>query len=223
MSSLAEEKRYSYKDYIKWDNDIRYELIDGVAYAVAAPTRLHQKTSGEIFRQLANYLRGKPCEVFHAPFDVRLNASDFDDIVVQPDILVVCDESKLDNKSVKGTPDMIIEILSPSNARHDTFTKFRHYQKSGVREYWIVNPARRIVEVYILENGKYGLGIIYREDDVIPVHTLKGCKINLADVFYDIFESDEKSELKQILIDAMRADGVYTEQIQKIFDSVDII
>ena len=114
MSNLAEERGFTYKDYARWDDDIRYELIDGVPYAMASPSRLHQKISGRIFRQLANFLRGKSCEVYAAPLDVRLNPHTFDNIVVQPDILVVCDESKYDDKSIKGAPDFIIEILSPT-------------------------------------------------------------------------------------------------------------
>jgi len=148
MSNLAQKPRYTYADYIKWDDSIRYELIDGVAYAMAAPSRLHQKISGEIFRQLSNFLKGKQCEAYAAPFDVRLNVDSYDDIVVQPDLLVVCDESKHDGQSVIGAPDFIIEILSPKNTKHDTDLKYRLYQKAGVKEYWIVNPFRRTVEVY---------------------------------------------------------------------------
>ena len=224
MSNLAEEIKYTYKDYLRWDGKVRYELIDGVAYAMAAPSRLHQKISGELFRQLSNFLRGKPCEVYHAPFAVRLNFDSFDDKVVEPDILVVCDESKFDARSVKGAPDFIIEILSPYNIKHDTVIKFRQYQKAGVKEYWIVDPQYKTVEVYILKDGKYGVGNIYRDNDIIHVHTLKGCQINLADVFYDTIESEfdeNESIIKQRIIEAMKENGLYNEQIEKIINSIE--
>ena len=180
--NLAGEIRYNYDDYLTWDDDIRYELIDGVPYAMAAPSQAHQEISGEIFRQLSNFLKGKPCKVFHAAFDVRLNAESYDDIVVQPDLLVVCDKSKLDGKSCVGAPDMAIEILSSSNTRHDTVVKFRLYQKAGVKEYWVVDPDKKSVNVYLLENGKY-FTVTYSDNDIVPVNVLDGCEINLADVF----------------------------------------
>ena len=221
MGNLAEEKGYTYGDYIKWDGNIRYELINGFAYAMASPSQEHQEISGELFRQLSNFLRGKRCKVFHAAFDVRLNAGSYDDIVVQPDLLVVCDESKLDGQSVTGAPDFVIEILSPKNTAHDTILKFKLYQKAGVREYWIVNPFRRIVEAYILRAGKYGGGTIYMGDDIIPVHTLPGCHINLADVFYGTpeFTEDGDAELKYKIIESLKKNGLYSEQIEKIIGS----
>ena len=219
MSNLAQQKRYTYADYVKWTGDIRYELIDGVAYAMASPSRIHQKVSKKLVVQFDNFLRGKACEVYYAPFDVRLNADSFDDIIVQPDVFVVCNESKHDGKSVKGAPDLIIEILSPFNTNHDKVRKFRQYQKAGVKEYWIVDPMRRTVEVYILKNGKYGVGRIYREEDIISVHVLPGCEINLADVFYDTveIEEDDESDIRNKMIKALKASGVNMsdEQIEK--------
>jgi len=219
MNNLAEQKRYTYADYARWKGDIRYELIDGVAYAMAAPSSIHQKVSKKIFRQFDNFLIGKTCEVYYAPIAVRLNADDFDDTVVEPDLLVVCDESKIDIKGVKGAPDLIIEILSPFNTNHDKVRKFRQYQKAGVKEYWIVDPMRRTVEVYILKNGKYGVGRIYREEDIISVHVLPGCEINLADVFYDTveIEEDDESDIRNKMIKALKASGVNMsdEQIEK--------
>jgi len=221
MSNLAEERRYTYADYITWDSKIRYELINGVAYAMASPSRLHQEVLGELHFKLKQFLQGKPCKVFVAPFDVRLNANSFDDTVVQPDILVVCDKSKLDGKSVKGAPDMIIEILSPSNSRHDTVTKLKLYRKVGVREYWIVDPLEKTVQVYILEHGKYVFSD-YSENDIVSVHTLEGCQINLADIFYDTIESDGAEAItKQKVINAMKANGISDEAINKIISSID--
>ena len=215
MSNLAENMRYTYAEYLRWNDDIRYELIDGVPYMMAAPSRMHQKVSGEIFRQLSNFLRGKICEVYSAPFEVYLNFNKTNEypILYQPDILVVCDDSKHDGKKINGAPDFIIEILSPFNRPHDKNTKFRHYQRFGVKEYWIVDTVEKSVTVYILKNNKYGRGIVYRDDDIIPVRTLKGCEINLAEIFHDITIKEDL--ITQNMIDALKASGVSDEQIEK--------
>ena len=149
---------------------------------MAAPSTTHQRVIGRLFRRLDTFLESKPCEVFLSPIDVLLNAAgDSDDTVVQPDLVVVCDPSKLEGrKHVNGAPDMIIEILSPSTSRHDEFIKYRRYQQAGVREYWIVNPGSKIVRANILEDGRY-FGAVYMDE--APVHVLEGCVINLTDVF----------------------------------------
>jgi len=221
--NLAKELvKYTYKDYLTWDDKIRYELINGTAYALASPTRTHQRISMELSGLIWQFLRGKLCEVFHAPFDVRLNADDFDDIVVQPDIIVVCDESKHDGKSLKGAPDMVVEILSPSNSLHDIVTKFKLYQNAGVREYWIVDPNTKMVQVYIINNGKYDVGSIYRDDDIIPIHVLKGCKINLADIFQNADETEiDGNQIinKSKLINVLKECGINDNQIEKIINN----
>ena len=172
--------RYTYADYVTWDDDIRYELIDGIAYMMSAPTINHQSISMELSRQFANFLIGKSCKVFAAPCDVCLNGlSDSDDTVVQPDILVVCDDSKIDDKRCNGAPDLIIEILSPASINHDRFRKLNKYLKAGVREYWIVDPEINDITVHILERDKYVL-TVYNKNDVLPVHVLKGCNIDLS-------------------------------------------
>ena len=151
-----EDKRYTYADYAAWDDDNRYELIDGVAYMMSAPSIEHQGISMELSKQLAVFLTGKQCRVFAAPCDVCINGlGDEDDIVVQPDLLVVCDESKLDGKRCNGAPDMTIEILSPSTSKRDIVLKHDKYQSAGVREYWIVDPDKKVVYVHLLENGRY--------------------------------------------------------------------
>jgi len=178
-----ENKRYTYADYVSWDDDNRYELIDGVVYLMSAPTFEHQGISGELYRQLANFLKGKACKVFIAPCDVCLTGlGDEDDTVVQPDILVVCDESKLDGKRCNGAPDMVIEVLSPSTSRRDLFLKLKKYQTAGVREYWIVSPDAKAVNVHILKNGQYVINS-YGSTDTVPVFVLDGCNIELAEVF----------------------------------------
>ena len=177
------DKRFTYADYESWDDENRYELIDGIAYMMSAPTVEHQSIIVELSRQLANFLKGKPCKVFITPFDVCLNGlGDEDDTVVQPDVLVVCDESKLDKKRCNGAPDMVIEILSPSTSKRDLFIKLKKYQNAGVREYWIAAPDAKAVNVHLLENGNYVIHP-YESDDTISVNILDGCVIALSDVF----------------------------------------
>jgi Uma2 family endonuclease len=176
------EKRYTYADYASWDDDQRYELIDGEIYLMSAPSVSHQRIGGEIYRQLANFLKGKPCEVFNAPFDVCLyGEGDDDNTVVQPDLSVVCDKSKLaDGKRCNGAPDMVVEILSPSSGQRDRILKLNKYRFAGVREYWIVDPENKSAHVYNLESGNDAM---FGENDTVPVHILDGCQINMKDVF----------------------------------------
>jgi Uma2 family endonuclease len=153
---------HTYADYLSWPDDCRYELIDGIAYAMGpAPTRKHQITVLEIARQIADALDGTPCRPYIAPFDIRLpklkgKASSKTDTVVQPDISVICDRNKVDDKGGKGAPDWIIEVLSPATASHDQITKRDLYEKVGVREYWLVHPTDRLVTIYHLIDGAYG-------------------------------------------------------------------
>jgi len=183
--SLLKEtaERYIYEDYAGWDDDERCELIDGVIYMLSSPSQAHQEIGGELFWQLRGFLKEKLCKVFQAPFDVCLNsAGDKDNTVVQPDIVIVCDKSKLDGKRCNGAPDMVIEILSASTSKRDMVIKFKKYLQAGVREYWIVDPDRKVVSVNILNNGNY-IAHAYGDEDIVPVHVLEGCKIDMKDVF----------------------------------------
>jgi len=175
-------KHYTYAEYMTWNGDVRYELIDGVPCALASPSTIHQRVSRELTLNIGNYLKGKSCELFVAPYDVRLNVDTGDDTVVQPDLFVVCDKSKLDGQACLGAPDLVIEILSPSTARFDMLIKFQKYMKAGVREYWIVDPESKTVNAFILENNKY-VSYIYAEEDTITSQVLDGCSVKLADVF----------------------------------------
>ena len=189
MALPAEKTRYTFADVLSWDEDERIEIIDGEAFMMATPSRIHQEISGELFRQLANFLEGKQCRVYPAPFGVRLFARDGDgpedvDTLVEPDISVVCDRSKLDQHGCKGAPEMVIEILSPSTLRHDRLVKLNLYDQAGVLEYWIVDPQNRAVQVFRRDGGA-ALRICeeYGHTQVAKVSVLDGCFIELSKVF----------------------------------------
>ncbi len=153
--------RYTYADYLTWPEDTRYELIDGAAYAMApAPTRTHQLITGELYRQIATALKGGTCQPYVAPFDVRLpRAGEADEAVatvLQPDVLVVCDPAKVDERGVRGAPDWVAEVLSPASASHDLTRKLAVYERAGVPELWYLHPADRVLTIYRLEAGRYG-------------------------------------------------------------------
>jgi len=189
MPIPAKKERYTFADVLAWDEDERIEIINGEAFMMAPPSRIHQKISMELSRQLANYLEGKKCEVYPAPFNVRLFEKDGNlpedvDTVVEPDISVVCDRNKLDKHGCKGAPDMIIEILSPSSLRHDRLVKLSLYQRAGVREYWIVDPENRSVMVFLPDaGGSLRLHEDYGREDIAKVNVLGGCFIELSKVF----------------------------------------
>ena len=183
MALPKEKEYYTYADYSEWDDSECWELIDGVAYAMAPPSIPHQAISVELCFQLGNFLRGKPCKVYTTP-GVRLNIETADDTVLIPDIVVVCDQSKISKATINGAPDLVIEILSQSTARFDIHRKFQQYQKAGVREYWIVNPEIKTLSAYTLQNGEY-IASVYGDEDTAPVRVLEGCEIDLSLVFED--------------------------------------
>ena len=188
MAPLPQEDRYSFADLLAWDDNVRYELYSGIPVALASPSNIHQDISGEIYFQLKNYLRGKQCKVYYAPFDVRLFEKEGDrpedvDCILQPDLMVVCDQSKIDRHGVHGAPDLVIEILSPGTARYDKLIKFNLYQRAGVQEYWLVDPITRTVCVYVLEEGSYHAGTVYSCDLSVPVSVLDDCHVDLTTVF----------------------------------------
>lgn len=187
MSPLPQEQHYSYADLLAWDNNTRYELYDGQPVALASPSNAHQLICAELLRQIANYLVGKQCKVYPAPFDVRLFEEKDDSpedvsIVVQPDLSVVCDSSKTEGHGCKGAPDMVIEVTSPSTARFDKLLKFNLYRRAGVREYWIIDPAARVASVYTLKDGQYQ-ATAYGVDTSVPVGIFDNCQIDLSMAF----------------------------------------
>jgi Uma2 family endonuclease len=183
-TAVSEQIYYTCADVYGWDEDVRAEIIDGELFMTAPPDRVHQDISRELFGPLCNFLKGKTCKAYAAPFGVRPfpKADLSDDTLVEPDIVVVCDPSQLDKRGCNGAPNLVIEILSPSTSRKDQKTKFRLYQKAGVQEYWIVDPESRVVQVHILNNGNY-ITTVYDETDEVKVSVLPGCVINLKEVF----------------------------------------
>ena len=187
MALPAQLPYYSFADALTWGENERIELIDGEAYMMAPPLRVHQKISGELFRQISNFLNGKQCEVYPAPFAVRPfetaeDAPEDVDTMLEPDITVVCDPEKLDKYGCKGAPDMVIEVLSPSTRRHDLSVKYRLYQRAQVREYWIVDPDTRTVQVFRLDEGQYCAPDVYT-GGAVPVGIWEDFSIDLTGVF----------------------------------------
>jgi len=189
--NLDESIRYTYAEYLTWLDDKRRELIDGFIHIMSAPWRRHAGISSTLVFRIRTFIEKKKgkCKVYYAPFDVRLplhGSTEDDKIydVVQPDICVICDMSKLDDRGCIGAPDLVVEVLSPSTLKYDWNYKFNLYEKAGVREYWIVDPKAKTVSVFLLQpNGVYDLGTVYEEKQKAPVYILEGLEIDLEQVF----------------------------------------
>jgi len=189
MGALPEEeseRHFTYADYKEWElnEGERYELIHGEAFAMAGPNTRHQAVSWEISVQLGAYLRGKPCRAFAAPYDVRpfYEEDESDDTVVQPDITVVCDKGKIGDEGIRGVPDLVIEILSPSNTAREMGRKFRLYRNAGVREYWVVSPEDKVLETYLFDDSVIHFRS-YTATDKAEVGIFPGFAVDLEPVF----------------------------------------
>ena len=189
LSDLDFNKQYTYADYLKWQFSDRVELIKGFIKKMSpAPNRNHQSIAKNITFKFLVFFESKPCNMFFAPFDVRLpiKSAKKEHTVVQPDLCVICDESKLDEQGCNGAPDLIVEILSPNNSKHDVDTKFKLYEESGVKEYWMVEPFQKMVLVYTLQNDRYiGLKPV-SEDETIVSPLFPDMKIEVATVFKNV-------------------------------------
>ena len=177
----AEKKVYTIDDIYSLPDGVRAELIDGQLFYMASPTRTHQKITGEIYLAVASYIRshGGECEVYIPPYGVFLNADD--SIFVEPDLTVICDPSKSEEKGCVGAPDWIVEVVSPSSKRMDYSIKLFKYRTAGVREYWIINPEKRIIMVYQWKDGQESVEM-YSFEDGITVGIYPDLRIRLADV-----------------------------------------
>lgn len=173
---LRKEELYTIDDIYALPDGKRAELIDGKIYYMALPSKTHQKISGKLYQTIANYIDSKDgkCEIYSAPFPVFLNRDDIN--YIEPDISVICDSTKLDEKGCHGAPDWIIEVVSPGNKPMDYFTKLFKYRTAEVREYWIVDPAKEMITVYRFEKEtmeQYSFG----ED--VPVGIYEGFVIRI--------------------------------------------
>ena len=191
FADLDLNKIYTYADYYSWKFDERVELIKGKIFRMSpAPNRFHQEISGEIFNTLKNFLRGKPCKVYAAPFDVRLPRNTHDDkkvlTVLQPDICVICDPAKLDSRGCIGAPDLVVEILSPGNNTRDMKNKYEAYEEAEVKEYWVVSPQDQTFIVHTLVNGRFVLSPVKVAGDVVTSAALPGISIDLTDLFSNL-------------------------------------
>lgn len=191
MDALAfrHETVYSYADYMRWQEG-RWEIIEGTVYDMTpAPSRLHQRISGELFARMHAYFKAGPCEIYAAPFDVRLTSKKHttdEEIltVVQPDLAVICDKNKLDDRGCLGTPDLIVEIISPDRSYHDLKIKRDIYEKSSVPEYWIFHPTDAIVLRYnMIEQDHYDKADIFSKDESLKSLLFPDLAINLAEIF----------------------------------------
>ncbi len=183
------DELFSYRDYLQWPEDERWELINGIAYNMSpAPNRMHQLISGNLSFQIRKFLESKQCQVYCAPFDVLFPKDEEDEgdinTVIQPDIVVYCDISRLTEKGATGAPDFVVEILSPSTSRRDQSVKFDLYAANGVKEYWIVDPAGQWVNQYLLtKKGNFDNGNLFVNTGLVKSSTLKGFELEIEMIF----------------------------------------
>ncbi len=188
-SAKKSGKTFSYADYLSWPDDERWEIIEGVAYDMSpAPNTEHQSISFKLSGILYNFLKNKQCEAFVAPFDVRLAETEHETdeelkTVVQPDIVVICDQNKIDKRGCLGAPDIAVEILSPSTSYKDQTEKLLLYEKHGVKEYWIVNPDAKYVMIYHFKGVKYSKPEYLNENDTLESRAVEGLTIDLSELW----------------------------------------
>ena len=175
---------YSYADYLVWKIKERVELLKGKIFEMSAPSPIHQEISGNLQGALFVFLKNSRCKLYTAPFDVRFPQKGESQVytVVQPDLCVVCDLEKIDSKGCVGAPDLVFEILSPGNSKKEMKSKFALYQEEGVREYWVVDPERELVFVYVAENKKFKPTIPIADDYVYST-IFPDFKIHTSDLF----------------------------------------
>jgi Uma2 family endonuclease len=183
---------YSYANYLNWLFPERVELIKGKIFKMSpAPSRVHQEVAGSIFLKLGNFLNSKPCKVYSAPFDVRFPKESKADkdvfTVLQPDICVICDKSKLDARGCIGAPDLVVEVLSPGNSKMELLNKYKVYEEFGVKEYWVVSQSDQNILIYTLNDmGKFQPSKIFTLSEKITSSVLPGFELILDDVFDDL-------------------------------------
>ena len=196
---------YTYDDYLTWPDEPRKEIINGVSYAMSSPTVRHQELSMRLSVVMGPFFKGKPCRLFVAPLDVVLS----EDTVVQPDLLVVCDPKKITGACIRGTPDLVIEILSPSSASYDRLLKFKRYADAGVKEYWLVSPELALIEIFTLDGESFRLDDGFMQQERLRSALFPDLAFAMADVFEPpeagIPVSREMPESVRELLEAYRA------------------
>jgi Uma2 family endonuclease len=187
LSSLDRSKSYTVTDYQMWDFPERVELINGKIYdLLPAPSPSHQEIAGDLYDPIKQFLKPKDCKVYFAPIDVYLPIGTANDTVLQPDICVVCDLSKITNKGCLGAPDLVAEILSPGNSAKEMKIKHEAYEKAGVKEYWVILPENLLFIAYLLVNGKFEQEPIKTIGDTITSSVLPGFSLLLSDLFKSV-------------------------------------
>jgi len=180
------DQRYTYRDYRTWPEDERWELIDGTAYLMGAPSVAHQWIVSELIRKIGGFLEGKPCRAYPAPCDVlipRLMEQSEDDVdtVVQPDVLVLCDKDRIRPGYIWGAPDLVVEILSPSTSRKDLHEKYMLYQRAGVREYWVIDPVGQWLHQYLRgKDGQFTPETLFVTTGVLESTVLEGFRLDVS-------------------------------------------
>jgi Uma2 family endonuclease len=195
FAELDLSKSYTYADYFKWRFEERVELIKGKIFKMSpAPNRFHQEIVGSIHILIGMFLQDKPCKVYVAPFDVRLPRKSNNDkeiiTVLQPDVCVVCDLTKLDKRGCIGAPDIVVEVLSPGNNAKELKNKHDAYEEAGVKEYWVVSPQNQWLRVYTLVDGKFIESPFYTAGDIVTTPILPGFSLDLAVLFKDSNEDE---------------------------------
>lgn len=202
LMDAPEFQKVSWSDYLSWEGDSRWEVIGGHPYAMTAPRVSHQRVCGQLFVQLHQHFSGKTCEPFLSPIDVKLSEHD----IVQPDLIVVCDSSKIKDTHIEGPPSLIVEVLSPSTQRHDRIRKLRLYAASGVQEYWLLQPYPAIAEVLSLKDGEYRIVGTFTEAERLDSPNFPGLSVNLSDVFPMPSEDETIEEVRESAPPAYQTD-----------------
>ncbi len=180
MAQASRRRQYTWDDYRTWDDDKRWELIGGEPYGMSpAPRSRHQAVAGDLFALLHRHFRDRSCRPFISPIDVKLSAVD----VVQPDIVVVCDRAQIRDTHVEGSPALVVEVLSPSTSRHDRVRKLRLYARSGIAEYWLVQPYPGVVEVLQLAGDAYRIAGVYTDAETLRSPTFPDLVLDLTAAF----------------------------------------
>jgi len=192
LATARKADRYTWSDYQGWPDDRRWEVIGGDAYDMSpAPLTRHQTIVGELHLQLATFLKGHKCKAFVSPTDVRLSEED----IVQPDLLVVCDQAQVKRTHIEGPPALVVEVVSEATLMHDRVRKFRLYARSGIREYWIVTPYPHLIEVYELRGEDYVLSGGYTEEDALLSRAFPDLRLDMKRIFDFPLEAEEKVKM----------------------------